>query len=55
MTGINTGLVSNVIVGFGGVRACGFGREDIEEQLSPKYVVLSLGRRFTTHPAGNQA
>lgn len=47
MVGINTGLISNAMAPFGGVKASGLGREGghqgIEEYLETKYLCLDLG------------
>ncbi|MFQ6372223.1 NADP-dependent succinate-semialdehyde dehydrogenase [Shewanella sp. YIC-542] len=46
MVGINTGLISNEVAPFGGIKASGLGREGskygIEEYLELKYLCLSL-------------
>lgn len=46
MVGINTGLISNEVAPFGGVKASGLGREGskygIEEYLEIKYICLSI-------------
>lgn len=45
MVGVNTGLISDAAVPFGGVKASGMGREGgrqgIEEYLETKYIKLS--------------
>ncbi|WP_447556447.1 NAD-dependent succinate-semialdehyde dehydrogenase [Vreelandella sp. EE22] len=47
MVGINTGLISNAMAPFGGVKASGLGREGghqgIEEYLETKYLCIDLG------------
>lgn len=47
MVGINTGLISNEVAPFGGIKASGLGREGskygIEEYLELKYMCLDLG------------
>jgi succinate-semialdehyde dehydrogenase/glutarate-semialdehyde dehydrogenase len=44
MVGVNTGLISNEVAPFGGVKQSGFGREGsrygIEEYLAVKYVCI---------------
>ena len=46
MVGINTGLISNEVAPFGGVKASGLGREGskygIEDYLEIKYLCLSI-------------
>ncbi|WP_219012774.1 aldehyde dehydrogenase family protein, partial [Shewanella algae] len=46
MVGINTGLISNEVAPFGGIKASGLGREGskygIEEYLEIKYLCLSV-------------
>jgi len=46
MVGINTGLISNAMAPFGGVKESGLGREGskygIEEYLSIKYLCMSF-------------
>ena len=45
MVGINTGLISNEVAPFGGVKQSGFGREGsrhgMDEYLAMKYVCTS--------------
>jgi succinate-semialdehyde dehydrogenase/glutarate-semialdehyde dehydrogenase len=52
MVGINTGLISNELAPFGGIKQSGLGREGsvhgIEEYLEPKY--LAWEGSGTTHP-----
>lgn len=47
MVGVNTGLISNPVAPFGGVKASGLGREGsrygMDEYLEMKYVCLDLG------------
>ena len=47
MVGQNTGLISNEVAPFGGVKQSGFGREGskygIEEYISVKYWQVRLG------------
>jgi succinate-semialdehyde dehydrogenase / glutarate-semialdehyde dehydrogenase len=46
MVGVNTGLISNEIAPFGGVKQSGLGREGskygIEDYMELKYVCLSV-------------
>jgi succinate-semialdehyde dehydrogenase/glutarate-semialdehyde dehydrogenase len=46
MVGVNTGIISNEVAPFGGVKQSGLGREGsiwgIEEYLEMKYVCLGL-------------
>ena len=46
MVGINTGLISNAVAPFGGIKASGVGREGskygIEEYLNIKYLCIGL-------------
>lgn len=46
MVGVNTGLISNEVAPFGGIKASGFGREGskygIDEYLNLKYVCIGL-------------
>ena len=46
MVGINTGLISNEVAPFGGIKESGIGREGskygIEEYLEMKYLCLNL-------------
>lgn len=46
MVGVNTGMISNAVAPFGGVKESGFGREGgkygIEEYLDIKYVCMSI-------------
>ncbi|KJU80251.1 hypothetical protein N619_07150 [Ectopseudomonas oleovorans] len=46
MVGVNTGLVSNKVAPFGGMKASGLGREGskygIEDYLEIKYLCLSV-------------
>lgn len=46
MVGINTGLISNEVAPFGGIKASGLGREGskygIEDYLEIKYLCLSI-------------
>lgn len=48
MVGVNTGLISNEVAPFGGVKQSGLGREGsrygIEEYLEQKYMCIDLGR-----------
>jgi succinate-semialdehyde dehydrogenase/glutarate-semialdehyde dehydrogenase len=47
MVGINTGLISNEVAPFGGVKLSGLGREGskygVEEYLEMKYMCLDVG------------
>ena len=46
MVGVNTGLISNEVAPFGGIKESGFGREGskygIEEYLDIKYLCVAL-------------
>ena len=46
MVGVNTGLISNEVAPFGGIKASGLGREGskygIEDYLEIKYLCLSI-------------
>ena len=46
MVGVNTGLISNEVAPFGGVKQSGLGREGakygIEEYLEVKYLCLAI-------------
>jgi succinate-semialdehyde dehydrogenase/glutarate-semialdehyde dehydrogenase len=48
IVGINTGLVSNAVAPFGGVKEAGLGREGgrygIEDFLEVKYLCIDIGR-----------
>ncbi|WP_273767959.1 aldehyde dehydrogenase family protein, partial [Aeromonas hydrophila] len=48
MVGINTGLISNEVAPFGGVKQSGLGREGsrygIEEYLELKYLCIDVSR-----------
>ena len=48
MVGINTGLISNEVAPFGGVKQSGLGREGsrfgIEDYLEMKYLCVDLSR-----------
>jgi len=59
MVGLNTGLVSNPLAPFGGVKQSGFGREGgyegIDEYAETKYVAINYRtdlrcRTWTPHP-----
>ena len=46
MVGINTGLISNEVAHFGGIKHSGFGREGskywIDEYMELKYICLNM-------------
>jgi succinate-semialdehyde dehydrogenase/glutarate-semialdehyde dehydrogenase len=46
MVGVNTGLMSNEVAPFGGIKQSGFGREGsqhgVDEYLSTKYTCLTI-------------
>jgi succinate-semialdehyde dehydrogenase/glutarate-semialdehyde dehydrogenase len=47
MVGVNTGLISNEVAPFGGIKQSGFGREGskhgIEDYLEIKYLCFDVG------------